>query len=58
MKIKLNQRNTSKMIWTDSPCTLANVLQNPSMDNTERFKYGSIYFKDEVNKPKKVFTEF
>ena len=28
------------------------------MDQANRFHYGSIYFKDEVNKPKKVFTEF
>jgi hypothetical protein len=28
------------------------------MDNSKRFHYGSIYFKDDVNKPKKVFTEF
>lgn len=52
------QKDTAKMLWNDSPCTLRNVLQNPSMDHAQRFHYGSIYFKDEVNKPKKVFTEF
>lgn len=46
MKIKLNKQNTAKMIWTDSPCTLNNILQNPSMDNAQRFTYGSIYYKD------------
>lgn len=51
-------RDTGKLLWNDSPCTLRNVVQNPSMDNAQRFHYGSIYFKDEVNKPKKVFTEF
>ena len=56
MKIKLNPKNTSKMLWVDSPCTLNNVIQNPSIDNALRFHYGSIYFKDEVNRPKKVFT--
>jgi hypothetical protein len=58
MKIKLTPKDTNKMLWHDSPCTLRNVLQNPSMDQAHRFHYGSIYFKDEVNKPKKVFTEF
>jgi hypothetical protein len=58
MKIKLMGRDTGKLLWNDSPCTLRNVVQNPSMDNAQRFHYGSIYFKDEVNKPKKVFTEF
>jgi hypothetical protein len=58
MKIKLNETDTTRLLWRDSPCTLRNVLQNPSMDQAQRFHYGSIYFKDEVNKPKKVFTEF
>ena len=58
MKIKLRHKDTGKLLWHDSPCTLRNVLQNPSMDHSHRFHYGSIYFKDEVNKPKKVFTEF
>lgn len=49
-------RDTGKLLWNDSPCTLRNVVQNPSMDNAQRFHYGSIYFRDEVNKPKKVFT--
>ena len=56
MKIKLNPKDTNKMLWTESPCTLRNVVQNPSMDNSLRFHYGSIYFRDEVNKPKKIFT--
>lgn len=56
MKIKLTTKDTSKLLWHDSPCTLRNVIQNPSMDHAHRFHYGSIYFKDEVNKPKKVFT--
>jgi len=56
MKIKIHGTDTSKLLWRDSPCTLRNVLQNPSVDTSERFNYGSIYFRDEVNKPKKVFT--
>ncbi len=48
--------DTNRLLWRESPCTLRNVLQNPSMDNSKRFHYGSIYYKDEVNKPKKVFT--
>ncbi len=58
MRIKLNQTETSKLLWRDSPCTLSNVLQNPSLDHSLRFHYGSIYYRDEVNKAKKVFTEF
>jgi hypothetical protein len=58
MKIKLNTKDTSRLLWTRSPCTLSNALQNPSIDQAPRFHYGSIYFKDEVNKAKKVFTEF
>jgi hypothetical protein len=56
MKIKLAQTDTARMLWRDSPCTLRNGLHNPSMNNARRFHYGSIYFRDEVNKPKKVFT--
>lgn len=58
MRIKLTHQDTSKLLWRDSPCTLRNVIQNPSLDQATRFHYGSIYFKDEVNKPKKIFTEF
>jgi hypothetical protein len=56
MKIKLNKYDTARLLWRDSPCTLRNTLQNPSLDVAPRFHYGSIYFRDEVNKPKKVFT--
>ena len=55
---KRHHKDTSKLLWRDSPCTLRCVLQNPSMDNAQRFHYGSIYYKDDVNRPKKVFTEF
>ena len=58
MKVKAGRGNTARLLWKESPCTLRNVLQNPSVDLAPRFHYGSIYFKDEVNKPKKVFTEF
>ena len=58
MKIKMRGSNTSDILWRQSPCTLGTVLQNPSLDVTPRFSFGSIYYKDEVNKPKKVFTEF
>ena len=57
MAIKTGHANTSRLLWRDSPCTIRNVLQNPSMDAAPRFHYGSIYFKDEVNKPKKVFEQ-
>jgi hypothetical protein len=55
-KIKLSGKDTGKLLWRDSPCTLRNVVANPSLDLAQRFHYGSIYYKDEVNKPKKVFT--
>lgn len=55
MKLKSNT-NTTRLLWRDSPCTLGCVLNNPPIDQAKRFHYGSIYFKDEVNKPKKVFT--
>ena len=58
MKIKVHQKDTAHLLWRDSPCSLRCVVQNTSLDNAKRFHYGSIYFKDEVNKPKKVFTEF
>lgn len=54
---RFNHKGSDKL-WRDSSCSHNYVLQNPSMDHTERFNFGSIYFKDEVDKPKKIFTVF
>lgn len=58
MKIKLGEADTARLLWRESPCTLSSALVNPYIDKAKRFHYGSIYFRDEVNRPKKVFTEF
>ena len=59
MKTKsLSKAKEETGLWRNSPCSQNYVLQNPSMDLSRKFHYGSIYFRDEVNKPKKVFTEF
>ena len=57
LRAKSHQKGTDKL-WRNSPCSNNYVLQNPSMDQTQRFNYGSIYYKDEVDKPKKIFTPF
>jgi hypothetical protein len=46
MKIKLGETDTARLLWRESPCTLANALVNPYIDKAKRFHYGSIYFKD------------
>lgn len=53
---KLNQQEQN--LWRDSPCSYNYTLQNPSMDNAPKFQRGSIYYRDLVDKPKKVFTDF
>jgi hypothetical protein len=63
MRINLRENQeenfkTDNKLWRESPCTLQYVCQNTPIDRTERFNIGSIYYKDEVNKQKKVFTEF
>ena len=60
MKIKFANKNTPDVhaLWRNAPCSMNYILQNPSMDKADKFKVGSIYHRDQVDKPKKVFTEF
>lgn len=61
MKINLRENQeeffkTDNKLWRESPCTLQYVCPNIPIDRTQRFNIGSIYYKDEVNKQKKIFT--
>lgn len=47
-----------RSLWNDSPCCMNYVLNNTSMNAVPRFQIGSIYHRDQVDKPKKVFNEF
>lgn len=53
----LQTYNDEQRLWNNSPCSLNYALQNPSMDKTPKFDIGSIYYRDEVNKPKRVFDD-
>ena len=58
MKIKFANKNAadSHALWRNAPCSMNYVVQNPSIDKVPKFKIGSIYHRDQVDKPKKVFT--
>jgi hypothetical protein len=61
VKIKLNSIHQRKprSLWQDSPCSYNYVSNSIRIDlKTPRFEIGSIYYRDEVNKQKKVFNEF
>lgn len=61
MRIKLNQSQKTKesFLWENSPCSYNYVVKSTCIDSkTPRFQIGSIYYRDEVNKQKKVFNEF
>ena len=45
-------------LWRNTPCSMNYVIQNPSMNKAPKFQRGSIYFRDQVDKPKKVFDDF
>lgn len=49
-------KNKDARLWRNSPCCMNYVLNNPSMDNVARFEIGSIYHRDQVDKPKKIFN--
>ena len=46
-----------EQLWRDSPCTVRYANRHVSLDKIERFSFGSIYYKDDINQQKKVFTE-
>ena len=52
----MNAKNTSQNIWKASPCTMPFVTRNTPIDRTPRFNLFSIYHKDDVHKPKKIFN--
>ena len=45
-------------LWRNSPCSLNYIVSNTASDRANRFQIGSIYHRDQVDKPKKVFNEF
>lgn len=56
MKIKLTESDNTRLLWKEPSHTLYQSLPHTSLDQAKRFHYGSIYFRDEINRPKKVFT--
>lgn len=44
-------------LWNATPCTIPYVSTSSSFDRSDRFKLGSIYHRDDVNKPKPVFND-
>lgn len=43
-------------LWRNSPCSMNYTLANTAADRARRFEIGSIYHRDQVDKPKKVFN--
>lgn len=62
MRIKLSGKPRSAAdpshLWNNSPCSMNYILANTASDRAHRFQIGSIYHRDQVDKPKKVFNEF
>ena len=60
MRINLSKKPSPKgdvnALWRSSPCSHNYLLANTSTDRARRFEFGSIYYKDQVDKPKKVFN--
>jgi hypothetical protein len=53
------QQKKPRKLWQDSPCSHNYVSNSVRIDlKTPRFEFGSIYYKDEVDRQKKVFNEF
>lgn len=49
-------KNKETRLWNNSPCCMNYVLNNPSVTHVPRFHIGSIYYRDQVDKPKKIFN--
>ena len=60
MRIKLNSQpkpgSDMNALWRNSPCSMNYTLANTAADRARRFEIGSIYHRDQVDKPKKVFN--
>ena len=60
MRIKLNSRPQAAAdinnLWRNSPCSMNYILSNTATDRSNRFQLGSIYHRDQVDKPKKIFN--
>ena len=52
----MSKRNKLNL-WVDAPCSLNYVTPSLYINKTPRFEIGSIYYKDEVTKSKRGFTE-
>lgn len=57
MKINITDSDNTRPLWRESLPTLYQSLPHPKLAQAQRFHYGSIYFRDQLDKPKKVFTE-
>jgi hypothetical protein len=49
-------RNKQNILWRNSPCSMNYITTNISKIRIPRFEIGSIYHRDQVDKPKKVFN--
>lgn len=60
MQIILNEPKSKRTssLWNNSPCSLQYASVSSSIGKTDRFRIGSIYYKDPVDKSKKVYNEF
>jgi hypothetical protein len=50
------QKNKQNILWRNSPCCMNYITTNISTFAVPRFQIGSIYHRDQVDKPKKVFN--
>lgn len=45
-------------LWVESPCTIAFCSKLPPLEQSKRFHFNSIYYRDDPCKPSRKIDEF